>query len=96
VGGVRVGGSRRRARTPDRDRRGRRGRAPDRDRRDAGFVLLDVLVTLLIVLIGFAVFLSSVSIAGKTAVARNQRVLSIVERRNADARDRVVVFQADK
>ncbi len=65
-------------------------------RGSGGYILLDVLVTLLIVLIGFAVFLSSVGIAGRTAVARTKKVLAIVERRNADALDRAVVFQAEK
>lgn len=75
-----------------RDNRRVRRASPRQD----GFILLDVLVTLLIIVIGFVVFMSSLGIAGRTAIVRNQKVLAIVERRNADALDRIVVFQSDK
>ncbi len=65
-------------------------------RRDSGYILLDVLVTLLIVLVGFTVFLSSTSIAARTTIRQSQKVYQIIERRNADAEARAVVFQAEK
>lgn len=63
--------------------------------RDGGYILLDVLVALLIVVIGFAVFLGGISLAGSLTVRQAQRVLGMIEQRNADARDQAVVFQKE-
>ncbi len=74
------------------------GRRPRRrrsaERRDGGYVLLDVLVTLLIVSIGFAVFLSSAGAAAGTASRLDKRAASLIEGRNADAVDCAIDFEA--
>lgn len=66
-----------------------------RRRGEAGYILLDVLVALFIVVIGFAVFLGGISLAGSLTVRQAQRVLGMIEQRNADARDQAVVFQKE-
>lgn len=59
---------------------------------DAGYVLLDVLVALLIVAIGFAAFLGGISLAGSLTVRQTQRVEKMIEQRNSDAKEQRVVF----
>ena len=63
--------------------------------RDHGFILLDVLVALCIILVGFSVFLGATSLAGRTAVKRNERVLRIIEERNSRAVEQKVLFGAE-
>ncbi len=70
--------------------RGRR-RGPARSER--GFVLLDALVALTIILIGFAVFLGGIGLAGSMTVKQSARVKSIIEQRNAHAADRTILFE---
>jgi hypothetical protein len=60
---------------------------------ERGFILLDVLVTLFILMIGFAVFLGSVHLAGSIAVGLNDRVVGLLEQRSTDAKERVILFQ---
>jgi hypothetical protein len=60
---------------------------------EAGYVLLDVLVALLIVLVGFAGVLGCMSATWSLAVKHNARVERMIEQRNADAKDHSVVFQ---
>ncbi len=66
-----------------------------RREREAGYILLDVLVALLIVIIGFAVFLGGISLAGSLTVRQARRVEGMIEQRNADARDQIIVFQKE-
>ena len=63
--------------------------------RDAGFVLLDVLVALLIVAIGFAVFLGAIGLAGRAAARQAQRVETMIQQRNTNAKDQTVLFQKE-
>jgi type II secretory pathway pseudopilin PulG len=53
-----------------------------------GFVLLDVLVALVIVLLGLAVFLGNLGAAQRIAARQASRAAAIIEQRNADAKDR--------
>ncbi len=63
-----------------------------RGRRERGFILLDVLVTLLIITISFVVFLSSMSVAGQITRKRADHVNTVIEGRNADAKGRAMVY----
>ena len=63
--------------------------------RNHGYILLDVLVALFIILVGFSVFLEGMSLAGRTAAKRNERVLRIIEERNSRAVDQTVLFGAE-
>jgi hypothetical protein len=60
---------------------------------EAGYVLLDVLVALLIVLIGFAGILGGMGATWTLAAQHNARVERMIEQRNADAKNHPVVFQ---
>jgi hypothetical protein len=59
---------------------------------DRGYVLLDVLVALFIILLGFGVFLGGLSLAGRTTVRRDERVNRIIEQRNSHATDQAVLL----
>lgn len=59
---------------------------------DRGYILLDVLVALFIILLGFGVFLGGLSLAGRTTVRRDERVNRIIEQRNSHATDHAVLF----
>lgn len=67
----------------------------NRSDRDAGFFLLDVLVALFIVLVGFSAFLTGISLAESLAIRQEARVQSMIVQRNADAADRALVFQKE-
>ncbi|MGA2641445.1 MAG: hypothetical protein ABSG21_11170 [Spirochaetia bacterium] len=62
---------------------------------EAGYILLDVLVALFIVLVGLTTLLGSMRAAGSVAVKQNARVQSMIQQRNADAKDHPVVFQKE-
>jgi len=68
------------------------GRLSARER-EAGYILLDVLAALLIVLIGFAVFLGGISLAASLSVRQAQKVQKMIEQRNVDAKDQTTLFQ---
>ncbi len=61
-------------------------------RRDDGYILLDVLTALFIVLIGFAVLLGGIGIAESTAVSRHKKALVVIEEKNGRAREHVTLF----
>lgn len=61
-------------------------------KRERGFVLLDVLVTLLIITISFVVFLSSMQVASQITRKRAEHVTTIIEGRNADAKGRAMLY----
>jgi hypothetical protein len=52
-------------------------------------------VALFIVMIGFAVFLSGISLAASLSVRQNARVQSMIEERNAHAKEQMVLFQKE-
>lgn len=62
--------------------------------KDSGYVLLDALAALFIVLIGFSVFLGSLTLAGRTAARRMEETLALIEKRNVHDRERAVSFTA--
>lgn len=61
---------------------------------DGGYVLLDALGALCIVLVGFSVFLGCIGLAGRTAARRQEEALALIERRNAYERERTVLYRA--
>ena len=67
-------------------------RLPDKQ---AGFILLDVLVGVFIVMVGFTMILGGMSVAGSLAVKQNIRVESMIQQRNADAKNHQVLFQKE-
>ena len=64
-------------------------------REEGGYILLDVLVALFIVLVGFVVVLGGMSLTWSLAAKQNARVQSMIQQRNADAKDHPVVFQKE-
>ena len=62
-------------------------------KRDKGFILLDALVGLTVVAIGFGAFLGSLSVAGRIAARQSDAVAALIEERNTHARERAVIFQ---
>jgi type II secretory pathway pseudopilin PulG len=60
---------------------------------ERGYILLDVLVGLSIIAIGFAVFLGSLSVAGSITSRQGAALESLIEERSTHARDREVLFQ---
>jgi len=62
---------------------------------EAGYILLDVLVALFIVLVGLTTLLGSMRAAASLAVKQNARVQSMIQQRNADAKDHSVVYQKE-
>ncbi len=85
-----MGGLRRAA--PRGGARGRRRSGDMPRRRDDGYILLDVLTALFIVLIGFAVLLGAIGLAESTAVSRHKKALVLIEERNGRAREHVTLF----
>ncbi len=63
-----------------------------RGKADQGYILLDVLVGLFIILLGFGVFLGGLSLAGRTSLRRDQRLNAIIEQRNSHAADHAALF----
>jgi hypothetical protein len=59
---------------------------------DGGYVLLDALVALCIVVVGFSVFLGGIGLAGRIASRRLEAALGLIEQRNAHERERTVSF----
>jgi bifunctional N-acetylglucosamine-1-phosphate-uridyltransferase/glucosamine-1-phosphate-acetyltransferase GlmU-like protein len=53
-----------------------------------GYVLLDAVAALAVVVTGLALALGAVSAVGRIAIRQAERVHAIVEQRNADAKDR--------
>jgi hypothetical protein len=66
-----------------------------RRKADRGYILLDVLVGLFIILLGFGVFLGGLSVSARTAARRDARVHAIIEQRNSHATDHTVLFQGE-
>ncbi len=66
-----------------------------RRRRQRGYILLDVLVALTIVLIGFGVFLSGLGLSARTAARRDARIHAVIEQRSSRATDHTVLFEGD-
>lgn len=64
-------------------------------REEGGYILLDVLVALFIVLVGFVVVLGGMSLTWSLAAKQNARVQSMIQQRNTDAKDHPVVFQKE-
>lgn len=62
---------------------------------EAGSILLDVLVGVFIVMVGFPMILGGMSVAGSLAVTQNIRVESMIQQRNADAKNHQVLFQKE-
>jgi len=62
---------------------------------EEGYILLDVVVALFIVMIGFAVFLGGIGLAGSLCVRQNARVQSMIEQRNIHAKEHTVLFQKE-
>jgi hypothetical protein len=62
---------------------------------EQGYILLDLVITLFIVMIGFAVFLGGISLAGSLSVRQNARVQGMIEERNAHAKEHTVLFQRE-
>jgi len=58
------------------------------NRSERGYVLLDAVAALAVVVTGLALVLGSVSAVGRVAIRQAERVHAIVEQRNEDARDR--------
>ena len=54
-------------------------------RREGGYILLDALIALFIVLAGLGVSLGGISLAGRMTVRLEERVLRLIEERNAQA-----------
>lgn len=69
------------------------GGARKRRAREGGYILLDVLVALFIILVGFAVLVGSISLAASMTVKQNARVLALIAQRNTDAKERTILFQ---
>jgi type II secretory pathway pseudopilin PulG len=61
--------------------------------REKGYLLLDALVALIIIAVGFAAFLSGLGLAGRIAAKQNARVASLIEERSTHAKERTVFFQ---
>jgi hypothetical protein len=64
-------------------------------RAETGFILLDVLVSLFIVLLGFGVVLGGMNLTMTLAAKQNVRVRNMIEQRNADAAGHKVVYQKE-
>jgi type II secretory pathway component PulJ len=64
-----------------------------RHRNERGYVMLDVLVAVTIALVGLAVFLTSLNGVMRIVAAQRQRVMHVIEQRNADAKDQALSFQ---
>jgi len=54
-------------------------------RGERGYILLDALIALSIVAVGFGAALGGISFAGRMAVGQQERVIRIIEERNAHA-----------
>jgi uncharacterized membrane protein len=59
-----------------------------------GYILLDALAALAIVLVGMAILLSSLSAIGRIALRQSARTRALIEARNTDARDRAGILRA--
>lgn len=58
------------------------------NRAPGGYVLLDAVAALAVVVTGLALVLGTVSAVGRVAIRQAERVHAIIEQRNADAKDR--------
>jgi len=54
-------------------------------RGDRGYILLDALIALFIMLAGLAACLGSIGLAGRMAARTERRVVGVIEERNAQA-----------
>ncbi len=63
--------------------------------KEAGFILLDVLVGVVVATVGFATILGGMSVAVSQAAKQEARVESMIEQRSVDAKNHQVVFQKD-
>jgi hypothetical protein len=59
-----------------------------------GYVLLDVIAALAVVVTGLALVLGTISTLGRVTIRQTERVRALIEQRNADARDRAVELPA--
>ncbi len=64
-------------------------------RRQGGFLLLDTMISLFIVLIGFGVFLGSLGLSERLAARQNDRISGLVEHRSTYAKERTILFQGE-
>ena len=55
--------------------------------REGGYILLDVLVALFVVLIGFAIFLDAIRLTGSLAMRQCRRVETLIEQRNENVKE---------
>ena len=58
------------------------------NRTAGGYMLLDAVAALAVVVTGLALVLGTVSAVGRVAIRQAERVHAIVEQRNADAKER--------
>jgi hypothetical protein len=63
--------------------------------RERGYILLDVMIGLCIIAIGFGVFLGSLSISGSITSRQGAALAGLIEERSTHARERAVVFQSE-
>lgn len=56
-----------------------------RRRGEEGFVLLDAMIALSILVTGLGVGFGGIALAGRMAAGRQERVIQIIQERNADA-----------
>jgi competence protein ComGF len=54
---------------------------------ESGWILLDVLVALLVVLIGFAIFLDALRIASSLTMRQGERVENLIGQRNENTKE---------
>jgi hypothetical protein len=59
-----------------------------------GYVLLDVIAALAVVLTGLVLVLGTISTLGRVTIRQAERVRVLIEQRNADAQDRAVELPA--
>ncbi len=62
---------------------------------EQGSILLDLVVALSIVMVGFATFLGGISLAASLSARQNARVQAMIELRNAHAKEHTVLFQKE-
>jgi hypothetical protein len=59
-----------------------------------GYVLLDVIAALAVVLTGLVLVLGTIATLGRVTIRQAERVRVLIEQRNADAQDRAVELPA--
>ena len=64
------------------------------NRAAGGYVLLDVIAALAVVLAGLTLVLGTISTLGRATIRQAERVHAVIEQRNTDAKDRTVELPA--